>query len=395
MKTYTYKGYDQQGRVCKGLVEAETEKGAREKLAKQGVLVQGLTLGGDRRCHLTLTRRGVLYRELASLLEAGMPLVTALGTLLKTPDLAPAAVTLAAIRDHVREGSSLAAAMRTTVKALSPFEAATIDVAERTASLETVLNQLATFIDAQEQLRERLQRALIYPALVLVLGIVVSVVMLGVLLPRTQQMMGTAAEVPLLTRILLWVGEAMVPWGVMLFGLVVMFVGWQRYRGLHDDQYRVRRNRRLYALPLLGNGYRYLVSTRFARTLGILVRSGVPLVEAVPLAGRATGSAWCERLTIKASDAIRHGQSLEAAVSDIVPLADTLPGWIAVGEAGGDLAGMLEHAATRCNRRFDDFLAKAIALLEPLLLLVMGGFVLMITLAVLLPVFSMTDAVLR
>lgn len=395
MKTFAYRGYGADGAKCKGLVEAENPKAAREKLAKTGVLAERLNVSGGRRTGLSASRRGVLYRELASLLSAGMPLVTALGTLLKTPDLEVVAGALAAIRDHVREGSSLAAALKTVVVDISPFEAATIDVAERTASLERVLLQLAIFIEAQEALRDRLQRALIYPMLVLGLGVAVAVVMLGVLLPRTQQMIGSAAALPALTRAMLTFGDFLFPWGLLMIpGVAVLAAGWRR-RVRHDDQRRMVLNRRFYALPLAGTGYRYLVAMRFARTLGILIRSGVSLVEGVPLAGRATGSAWCEWLSVNASEAIRHGQTLEGAVRAMPPLADTLPGWIAVGEASGDLAGMLEHAAERCDRRFDNFIAKTLALLEPLLLLVIGAFVLLITLAVMLPVFSLTDAVLR
>ena len=395
MKTYAYRGYGAGGASCKGLVEAASPKAAREKLAKAGVLVDRLSTGGARNAGLPPSRRGVLYRELASLLKAGMPLVTALGTLLKTPDLEPFAGVLASVRDQVREGSSLASALKAAVADLSPFEAATIDVAERTASMERVLEQLAVFIEVQEQLRERVQRALIYPSLVLGLGVAVAVVMLGVLVPRTQQMIGNAAPLPALTSAMLLLGRILFPWGLALVPALALMVAWWRRRVLGDDELRVSCNRRLFALPLAGTGYRYLVSTRFARTLGILVHSGVTLVEGVPLAGRATGSAWCERLSVKASEAIRHGQTLEAAVRAMPPLADTLPGWIAVGEAGGDLSGMLEHAAERCDRRFEHFLSKALALIEPLLLLVIGAFVLLITLAVMLPVFSLTDAVLR
>jgi general secretion pathway protein F len=395
MKTYAYRGYGAGGAACKGLVEAESPKAAREKLAKAGVLADRLSTGGARNAGLPPSRRGVLYRELASLLKAGMPLVTALGTLLKTPDLEPSAGVLAAVRDQVREGSSLAAALKAAVADISPFEAATIDVAERTASMEKVLDQLAVFIEVQEQLRERVQRALIYPSLVLGLGVAVAVVMLGVLVPRTQQMIGSAASLPALTSAMLLLGRILFPWGLALVPAIVLLVaGWRR-RVLGDDEKRVSFNRRFFALPLVGTGYRYLVSTRFARTLGILVHSGVTLVEGVPLAGRATGSAWCERLSVKASEAIRHGQTLEAAVRAIPPFADTLPGWIAVGEASGDLSGMLEHAAERCDRRFENFLSKTLALIEPLLLLVIGAFVLLVTLAVMLPVFSLTDAVLR
>lgn len=395
MKSFSYRGYRTDGATCSGLAEAESPKAAREKLAGQGILVERLRNTSSTRAGLSSSRRGVLYRELAALLRAGMPLVNALGTLLQTPELETSANVLAAVRDHVREGCSLAAALKSAILDISPFEAATIDVAERTASLEAVLEQLAVFIETQETLRQRLQSAMIYPSLVLALGVVVAVVMLGVLLPRTQQMIGGTTALPALTRGMLWLADAFFPWGVLVAAVgLLATVAWRRH-AVRDADCRVLNDRRFYRLPLAGKGYRALVSSRFARTLGILVHSGVSLVEGVPLAARATGSAWCERLALKASDKIRHGCTLEAAVRDMPPLADALPGWIGVGEAGGDLARLLEHAADRCDRQFEHFLSKTLALLEPLLLLLIGAFVLLITLAVMLPVFSLTDAVLR
>jgi len=219
--------------------------------------------------------------------------------------------------------------------------------------------------------------------------------MLGVLLPRAQQMIGSAAVLPLLTRVMLRLADAFFPWG--LAGGVMLVVGlggWWRF-AWRRLEWRVRFNRCFCRLPFVGPAYSGLVSSRFARTLGILVRSGVSLVEAVPLAAGASGSAWCQQLAVAASDRIRHGCSLEAAVQTIPPLADTLTGWIGVGEASGELPKLLDHAADRCDRRFESLLARTLALLEPLLLLLIGGFVLLITLAVLLPGFSLTDTILR
>ncbi len=396
MKTYAYRGFTADGSISRGLVEAISPKAARDQLARDGILAERLSTGrGERRGGMRAGVRGMFYRELASLLKSGMPLVSALGMLMRTPELEKTAGLLAAVRDHVREGSSLAAALKMGLNGVSAFEAATIDVAERTATLEHVLEQLALFIETRQQMSERLQHALIYPALVLGLGVTVAAVMLGVLVPRTQQMIGNVANLPGLTKGMLAIAEFFFPWGVgailLLAGGAVF--GWRHAVG--DDNRRIALDAFFYRLPIAGTGYRYLVSTRFACTLGILMRAGVSLVEGVSLAGRATGSAWCERLAVRASEAIRHGQTLEAAIRQMPPLEDSLPGWIAVGEAGGDLAGMLEHAAERCDRRFDHFLSKTLTLMEPLLLLLVGAFVLLVTLAVILPIFTLTDAVLR
>jgi general secretion pathway protein F len=394
MKTYTYKGYDITGAVRTGHVEALSAKAAREQLVTQGVFVSSLHESSARPGRFAPSLRGVFYRELAALLRSGMPLVPGLGMLLNTPELQVAFAVISGVRDQVREGRGFALALAAMAPGTKPFEVSAIDVAERTGTLDAVLDQLAGVIESQQQLRERVQRAMIYPCLIFVLGLVVALVMLGVMLPRMQTITGGFLAMPPLTRFMLGFSRMFFPWGMASSSLLLLSGIWGVRRAWQNNAFRIRFEATLFRLPGQ-RAYRYLLASRFARTLSILVRAGVPVVDGVALAGRATGSGWCTDRAIAASQAVRHGQNLEAAIRSIPPLADTLAGWIAVGEAGGDLAGMLDHAAIRCDRQFDHHLARFLALLEPLLLLLVGGFVLLITLSVMLPIFSLTDAVLK
>ena len=394
MRTYSYKGYDESGAAQSGYVEALSAKSAREILATQQVYVSKLVESRTQRGRFPQAARGMFYRELAALLRSGMPLVPALGMLLKTPELQDAFTVLSGMRDQVREGRGFAAALQEMTHGVRPFEISAIDVAERTGTLDAVLNQLADVIESYQQVRERIQRAMIYPVLILVLGVVVGLVMLGVLLPRMQEITGEFLAMPALTRAMLAVSRFLFPWGlvgILVMTLVAIVVA---RRLLRDTTRRIRFEHFMLKVPGQRT-YRYLLASRFAHTLSILTRAGVPLVDGVALAGRSTGNGWCAEQAEVASHGVRHGQSLEDAVQSIPPLAETLSGWVAVGEAGGDLAGMLDHAAQRCDRQFDHQLARLLALMEPALLLLVGGFVLLITLAVLLPVFSLTDAVLQ
>ena len=396
MKTFEYRGYTVDGGRSKGLIEAMHPKAAKDALAKKGILVENLAESGVRSKRVSADLRAVLYRELAALLSAGMPLVTAIDTLVKTPEMKGIAGILGRVRDSVREGGSLSSALSGSRAAISGFEEATIEVAERTASLDTLLVQLADFIDEHQKMKERIQHAMIYPALVLGLGICVSIVMLGFLVPRTQQIMsGVATEMPLLTRIMLALGNGLWPWGIIAaLVAVALTASWIR-RISANRKLRIKYDRKIFNLPLIGAGYRLLVSVRFARTLAILVRSGVPPVEGLVLAGRSTGSPWVESLSMQESESLRHGAALSTTVRSIPPLAELLPGWIAVGEAGGSLAMMLDRAAERCQVHFERFLSRLLVLLEPALLLIIGGFVLLITLSVMLPMFSLSSAIAK
>lgn len=394
MRTFSYKGYNSSGAKRRGFIEALNAKSAREQLAAKDILVAKLIESSMQRCRFPLSLRGLFYRELAALLRSGMPLVPALGMLLKTPELRSVFIVLSGVRDQVREGRGFAAALEQLASGATPFEISAIDVAERTGMLDAVLDQLADVMESHQQLRERVQRAMLYPALILVLGVIVALVMLGVLLPRMQAITGGFLAMPPLTRFMLAVSDGLFPWGIVLGGGMIVVGGIVLRNALQDKARRIRLESIWLRLPGQ-SAYRYLLAARFARTLSILTRAGVPLVDGLALAGRSTGNRWCAARTESAAEAVRHGQNLEDAVRGIAPLAETLGGWVAVGEAGGDLAGMLEHAASRCDRQFDHQLARFLALLEPMLLLLVGGFVLLITLAVLLPIFSLTDAVLR
>ncbi len=394
MRTFQYKGYSADGAVQRGHIEALTVKDAREQLASGGVWVENLRESREARSGLDTGARETFYRELAALLRAGMPLVPALSMLLQTPELRASFGVIAGVRDQVREGRGLSGALAEAVRNIRAFETAAIDVAERTGTLDPILEKLADLLDARQVLRERIQRAMTYPLLILSLGTVVGILMLGVLLPRMEQITGGDFRLPWLTRAMLGLGRFLFPWGLPAILLCALLLLWPLMQALKRQTVRIRLERTLFRLPCRGV-YQAILGARFARTLAILVRAGVPLVEGVGLAGKATGSRWCEALATDASDAVRHGQSLELSIRAIPPLAESLSGWIAVGEAGGDLAAMLEHAALRCDRQLDHQLTRFLALLEPVLLLLVGGFVLIITLAVLLPVFSLTDAVLR
>jgi len=395
MKTYGYRGFDRAGRVCRGLVEALNVKEAREKLAAEGTLAERITLSG-RRMNFPAEGRAIVYRELSALLGAGVPLVRALDNLIQSPELGPVHLLLAGVRDRVREGMPLAAALGEASGSVSAFETAIIDAAERSATVEATLERLASFLEEQERLREKVQAALIYPLIVLSMGICVAVVMLGLLLPRARNIVeGGQMTLPALTRFMIAFGALTMRWGLAALLAGSLAVAWLRMRLKRDPRWREQWDRRMLGLPFFGRGYTLLVNLRFARTLGILLGGGVSLIESVVLAGRATGSEYTSGRAKEAAEAVRHGSSLADAVRNIPPLADSLPGWLQIGEASGDLQRLLDSAARRYQAQWERFVARGLSILEPALILVIGGFVLLVTVSVLLPILSLTRAVGR
>jgi general secretion pathway protein F len=384
---------DARGRTCRGLIEAWSVKNAREILARQGILAERVRPApGTPR--FRPEARAVVYREMASLLGAGLPLVRALDVLIDAPETGDVRPLLANVRDRVKEGRSLSDALRRVSSAVTPFEGAMVEAGERSATVEPMLIRLADFMDEQRAIRERVQSALIYPAIVLTLGICVAIVMLGLLLPRAEGILAAGRmEPPALTRWMLAVGRGAVRWAPWAAGLAVAVAVALRWMGRRDPSVREAWHRLLFRIPLFGRAYGELVSARFARTLSVLLRGGVPAVEAVTLAGRATGNAWDERRTIEAADAVRHGARLSDALRDVPGLGPSLGGWVGVGETSGDLAGVLDGAGNRCLGAWTRFTDRSLRVLEPVLVVLIGGFVLLVTLSVLLPVLRLSRAV--
>ena len=175
MKTYEYRGFDRAARPRRGLVEAMSVKDARERLAAEGTLAERITLAG-RRLRFAVEMRAMVYRELSALLGAGVTMVRALDNLVQSPELGDIRSLLAGVRDRIREGATLAGALSEASRSVTPFEAAVIQAGERSATVEVMLDRLASFLEEQEKLRARVQAALIYPMIVLTVGICVAVI---------------------------------------------------------------------------------------------------------------------------------------------------------------------------------------------------------------------------
>jgi len=393
MKTYEYKGFSREGQASKGLIEALSIKEARDRLLGDGILAERISVTGRRQV-LGLGDRAILYRELSSLLGAGFPLVKAFDVLIASPDMVGSNILMAGVRDRVKEGSSLADALSETSKSVTPFESAVIQSAERSATVETMLERLASFLEEQEKLRDRIMSALLYPSIVFTLGVCVAMVGLGYLIPKARDMM-TAMQLPLpaLTRFMIAFGSVVIKWGWLLL-VAVGFTAYSFTKKLAaDPDFRVEWDRRLFRFPLIGKGRTLLVNVRFARTMAVLIRGGVSLIEAVILSGRATGSPWIGRLAEGAAESVRHGSNLADAIRKIPPLSGSLPGWLQVGEASGNVDCLLDSAGQRFQSQWDRYIGMSISLLEPLLIVIIAVFALLIILSILMPIISLTQVV--
>ena len=401
MTTFEYKGYDASGRAQDGLIEAADPKDARKRLSAQGILAESVQAaggtGGRRaaKSAFTVDVRTMFYRELSALLGSGVALVPALEVILQAPELDQARTRLAAARDWVREGRSLSAALVAVSDQVSPFEQAVMEVGERTGGMNEALDRLATFLEEQEKLREKLMTALLYPCIVVSLAVVIGGLVLVFMLPMVQRLFAeTNLKLPLVTTVLLASGRALGAVLLLLAAGGAIGVSWLRRRLRSDEALRVRADRRLFALPLVGGGWRDLTSLRFVRVLGLLLERGVGLIESVPMAGRASGSAWLAECARRETEAMGQGKPLVEVIRGIRPLHPSLAAWVQAGEAGGNLKGLLDSAAQRFQQSWDRLATRGMLVLEIGITLVVGLFVTLIALAVLLPILQMNKGIM-
>lgn len=395
MKTFAYRGYARDGARARGLLEALDLKDAREKLAARGVLAESVepAVGaGGRRIRFDPARRAAFYRELGALTKSGVPVVAALDLLLDASSDPRSNRVLASLRDLIREGAAPAEALPVAVPDASAFEIAMVQAGQRTGRLGEVFDQMADYLDEEQRLREGIRSALIYPLLVVGLALVIGVVMILAVLPRLGALFAdTGMELPLLTRTLIWLGGD----GRMIALLVMALppIGaWLVRRQFQKPAFRAVMERLLSRLPVVGAGIRLTATIRFSRTLAMLLKGGTPLVDSLPLAGRASGHRGLDEAISVGAEQVRHGKSAAAMLSGCPLIGRQLPAWYRAGEASGDLPGMLEHAAQRFQAEWETLLQRTVRLAEPILIILVGGFVLLIALAILMPMLALNRA---
>jgi general secretion pathway protein F len=398
MSSFAYRGMDARGRKKSGLLEADDAKSARKRLAERGIWVEEVRPAaegeGGKPMRLPVEVRARVYRETAALLESGVPMVGALEVMLESPEAPGTRLALAAVRDAVRGGKPFSEAA--ALADAGPLERAVMEVGERTGGMDTALGRLAGFLEEQAQWREKFRSALLYPAVVAGLAVVLGGAVMAFLLPRMQSLLAeTGMPVPPLTRAVFGCGK--VAGAALLLAASAGAIGWPLLRraARGDEAWRRRLERWADRLPLWGAARRDAAALRFTQTLALLLERGVGLVEGLPLAAKASGSARMAAEAERETEELAHGKPLAEAVRGIRGLPESLAAWIQAGQSGGNLPGLLEHAAKRMQDSWERRARRSLTLLEVGLTVAIGAFVAVLALAVLLPVLQVNKGILH
>ncbi|MCR3852586.1 type II secretion system F family protein [Pseudomonas aeruginosa] len=300
---------------------------------------------------------------------------------------------LLAVRAKVLEGHSLAGSLREFPTAFPELYRATVAAGEHAGHLGPVLEQLADYTEQRQQSRQKIQLALLYPVILMVASLAIVGFLLGYVVPDVVRVfIDSGQTLPLLTRVLIGVSDWVKAWGALAFVAAIGGVIGFRY-ALRKDAFRERWHGFLLRVPLVGRLVRSTDTARFASTLAILTRSGVPLVEALAIAAEVIANRIIRNEVVKAAQKVREGASLTRSLEATGQFPPMMLHMIASGERSGELDQMLARTARNQENDLAAQIGLMVGLFEPFMLIFMGAVVLVIVLAILLPILSLNQLV--
>ncbi len=401
MGAFEYQALDTGGKRKRGVLEGDTSRQVRQQLRVLGLTplsvepVEREQSGGarPRLRGLSALELALITRQLATLIRAGLPLEQCLGEVAAQSEKPRTERILLAVRARVREGHSLATGLAEFPRAFSDLYRKTIAAGEQTGHLDVVLERLADYTEKAQGLRQRTRLALFYPALLTGMAILVVSGLLTYVVPQVVRVFeDTGQTLPLLTRMLIAFSDFLRAYGIYgLIAAVLLVIGVRAW--LRRDAARRRWHELWLHIPVAGRLIRGANAARFARTLSILSASSVPILEALSISAQVLSNLPMRAAVEEAAARVREGASIRGALERTGYFPPMTLSLIASGEASGNLEEMLERAAQVQERETEAAIATLLGLFEPLLILAMGGVVLVIVLAILLPIFELNQLV--
>ena len=411
MPMYAYKGLGPSGKAVTGVRDADSPKVLRQILRKDGVIVTSFDLSkGGKAAKAQNAKKGGLAREvdlgalfggvkkaeiaaftrqMATLLRSGIPLSESLGALVEQIPNVRFKTPVSEVRAAVNEGSSFADALAKHPKLFEELYVSMVRAGEVAGNLDEVLTRLADFLEASQKLKSKITGAMVYPAVMVVVGTAIMAVLMIKVIPNITDMFAQEGKtLPLNTRFLIWssrfIGNNLI-WLILgTIAAIYLFVRWTRTK-----EGRLKWHRFLLKVPVLKELVRTINAGRFARTLGTMLQSGVPMLRALDTAKQIVANVLMQQAIEDAKKAVTEGESLAVTLKKSGYFPATMIHMTAVGERAGQLEQMLERVAMTYESEVDVKLGRFTALLEPLMLVIMGGAVAFIVFSILQPIMDL------
>ena len=406
MAVFAYKGIDARGKATKGVRDADNIKALRNLLRRDGVMVtevleqaeaarkQGREIDFSKLFNrVSALDIAVSTRQLAVLLRSGIPLVEALTALidqLEKPDLKAA---LTDTRDKVNEGTSFADALKAHPKMFGTLYVNMVAAGEASGTLEAVLGRLSEFLESQAQLKGKVVGALVYPAIMATMSIGIIILMMVVVVPKVTAIFDDFEQsLPWYTNLLIFVSDVFAGYWWLLAILAGLAVyGFRRWRSTKEG--RSKWDRFVLRVPLFGPLLLMVAVSRFARTLGTLLHSGVPVLQAMEITRNVLGNVELMRVVEEARESVREGEGLAKPLKASRAFPPIVTHMIAIGERSGQLEEMLEHVAAAYDQQIETRVAAMTSLLEPMIIIIMGGASAGIAFSILMPLLQINEFV--
>lgn len=408
MPVFQYVGIDRKGKRATGMVDAESERAARLKLRRIGVYPTTITAKGSAQApqKISLSMNidfskylqrvkvqdiAVMTRQLSSLLNAGIPLVDALGALIDQIENVKLRTVLTEVREEVIAGARMSDAMKKHPSIFGDLYVNMISAGESSGALDVVLSRLADFTEGQSKLRSKIIGAMIYPVIMTVVGVALLAMLLIYVVPKVTRIFADVnAALPLPTRILMAVSNSLKDyWYLFVIALPLIIYGIRRF--LRSPKGRAWWDRRSLKLPIFGKLQLMVIVSRFTRTLATLLSSGVPLMTSMDIVRNIVTNVYLRGVIEQARDDVREGQSMAEPLRRSGQFPPIVTHMIAVGEKTGEMEKMLERVADNYDMQVDTMVSTLTTLLEPIMILIMAAVVAFIVLSILLPILKLNQ----
>ena len=411
MPVYHYKGYRNDGGAATGIIDAESPKVARVKLRKVGVfptnmVEQGSSPAGSttgipgkssagigRSPALSTTDVAMMTRQLATLLVAGLPLVEAIGVMVDQTEKKSIKSLMADIREEIRGGSSYSAVLERYPREFSQIYVHMVRAGEASGALDQILFRLAEFLEKQLALKHKVTNAVLYPALMLIVGVSVLFFLMTFVVPKITAVFTSLKQaLPWPTVVLMSLSDFLANYWAVIIGVVALMV-WLVRRAMKTDTGQTTADRWLLKVPLLGEVARMVAISRLTSTLATMLASGVQLLDAMDVAKRVMNNRVLEQAVEAARQNIREGETIAEPLKRSGEFPALVTHMIAVGERSGEMEEMLRRIGQIYDGEVERVITRFTSLLEPIMILVMGILVFCIVVAILLPIFEMGQMV--
>lgn len=399
MAEFDYIAIDPAGRERKGAIKAETVEDARAKLDSRKLFIVRIEAGAVEKARrraglsfraprLSPKELTLFTRQLSTLIQVS-PLEEALRTIGRQSEQVHVQAIVGKVHSGVLEGRRLADALGAEPRSFPPLYRAMVSAGESSGSLPTIMERLSDLMERQAVIRSKVLTAIAYPSVLAAFAVCVVAALMIFVVPKVVEQFDTVGQqLPLLTRMVMGISAFLAGYWWLL-AIMLGLAGFGLWRALKVESFRYRFDAMLLRLPLLGRLIRDLHAARMARTLSTMVASRLPLMEGLSLTTPTVHNRVLRQASEEIVEAIRGGGSLSAALRRAGVFPPLLVYLTASGESAGRLDTMLERAADYLEREFDSFTSAALAMLEPVIIIAMGGIVAVIILSILLPILQL------